>query len=171
MSTTSVREALEKTSRAIAERPEAAYSKSVPATARVLAGLRCEVTGPNRETVHTDMPPTMGGIASAPAPGWLFRAAVASCTATTIAMRAARLGINLTTLEVTAESFSDNRGILGLDDNVSAGLSELTVRVKIGARDVPADGLRELAEWGDIHSPVACTARNSSSYSLEVDVV
>jgi len=168
---TSIREAIEKTSAAIAAQPEKAHSRNAPATARLLDGLRCEVKGPKGETVRTDMPPAMGGAASAPNPGWLLRAAVASCTATAIAMRAAKLGIDLTTLEVTAESSSDNRGILGLDEKISAGLSQLTVRVKIGATGMPAAGLRELAEWGDRHSPVACTARISPRYSLEVEVV
>lgn len=166
-----IRDAIEKTSKVIAEQPEKARSKNVPATARLLDGLRCEVKGPNGETVHTDMPPAMGGAASAPAPGWLLRASMASCTATAIAMRAAKLGVSLTTLEVTVESYSDNRGILGLDDKIAAGLSSIATQVRIGARDVSPDQLRELAQWGDGHSPVACTARSSPSYSLEIDVV
>jgi uncharacterized OsmC-like protein len=113
----------------------------------------------------------MGGAASAPNPGWVLRAALASCTATAIAMRAARLGIDLTALEVTVESHSDNRGLLGLGDDVPAGLASLTTRVKIGAGDVPADRLRELAEWGDGHSPVACTARTAPGFALEIEVV
>jgi uncharacterized OsmC-like protein len=168
---TNVREALEKISRVINEQPEKARSKNVPATARLLEGLRCVATGPYGETVHTDMPPAMGGAASAPTPGWLLRAAIASCTATVIGMRAAKLGVNLTTLEVSVGSESDNRGMLGLDDKISAGLSPITARVKIGAKDVPADQLRELAEWGDRHSPIACTARSSPNFSLEVEVV
>jgi hypothetical protein len=86
-------------------------------------------------------------------------------------MRAATLGIDLTTPEVTVESYSDTRGLLGVDDTISAGLSFLTTRIKIGAVDVPADRLRELVEWGDRHSPVACTARHSPSYALGVEVV
>lgn len=171
MSAASIREAIDKTSKVLSEQPEKAKSKNVPATARVLDGLRCEVTGPNGETLHTDMPPAMGGAASAPSPGWVLRAAIASCTATAIAMRAAKLDVNLTTLEVTVESHSDNRGLLGLDDKIPAGLSSLATRVKIGAPEVPSDRLRQLAEWGDGHSPVACTARLSPSYALEVEVV
>jgi uncharacterized OsmC-like protein len=171
MPATSIREAIEKISKVLSEQPEKAKSKNVPAAARVLDGLRCEVSGPNGETLHTDMPPAMGGAASAPNPGWVLRAAIASCTATAIAMRAAKLGVNLTTLEVTVESYSDNRGLLGLDDKVPAGLSSLVTRVKIGAADAPPEQLRELAEWGDHHSPVACTARISPSYALEVEVV
>ena len=35
-------------------------------------------------------------------------------------MNAARRGINLTALEVTVEAEGDNRGILGMDESVSA---------------------------------------------------
>ncbi len=170
MSTTHVQEALEKLSKLIAEHPEKARAKNAPATARLLEGLRCEVKGPNGEIAHADMPRAVGGAASAPAPGWLLRAGLASCTAVAIAMRAAKLGVTLTTLEVTVESSSDNRGMLGLDDKISAGLSAIVTRVRIGAKDVPADQLRELAEWGDRHSPVACTTRASNSCSLEVEI-
>ncbi|MCL4799467.1 MAG: OsmC family protein [Burkholderiales bacterium] len=171
MSAMGIREAIEKTAKGITEQPDKAKSKNVPATARLLDELRCEVRGPNGETVFTDMPSAMGGAASAPNPAWFLRAALASCTATAIAMRAARLGVDLATLEVTVESHSDHRGLLGLDDKVSAGLSSLATHVKIGANEVPSDQLRELAQWGDQHSPVACTARIPPSYTLEVEVV
>jgi uncharacterized OsmC-like protein len=171
MSVRNIREAIEKTSRVFTKQPEKARSKNAPATARLLDGLRCVATGPSGETLHTDMPAAMGGAATAPNPGWVLRAAVATCTATAIAMRAAKLGVELTTLEVTVESHSDNRGLLGLDDKVSAGLSSLATRVKIGATNVPADELRALAEWGDRHSPVACTARNPLTCTLDVEVV
>ena len=171
MSTASIQQAIEKTSRLIAEQPEKARAKNAPATARLIRGLRIESKGPNGETAHTDMPPAMGGEASAPSPGWLFRAAIASCTATCIATKAARQGISLATLEVTIESSSDNRGMLGLDDRISAGLSEIACRVKIGADGVSAEKLRELVEWGDRHSPMACTARGTPSFSLAVEVV
>ena len=143
----------------------------MPATARLLDGLRCEVTGPNGERLYTDMPAPMGGNASAPNPGWFMRAALASCTATTIAMRAAKLGVELTMLEVTSTSSADQRGILGLDDKISAGFATITIHVKIGANNLSPEQLRELADWGDRHSPVGCTARNSPRYALEIEIV
>lgn len=170
MTTANIRQALETLSHLIAEQPAMAVTKNVPATARLLEGLRCEVKGPNGESAYTDMPPTVGGTASAPSPGWLFRASLASCTTTTIALRAARLGIALTTLEVTAESDSDHRGLLGLDDKISASLSPITIRIRIGASGITADQLRELALWGDRHSPIACTARSAPNCSVEVEV-
>src|SRR5262245_19292044 len=106
MKTTAISAALEKTSTAIAADPARALVKATSATARVLEGLKCEVTGPKGEKMNTDMPPAMGGEAAAPNPGWYFRGAMASCTATVIAMRAARQGIGLKLLEVTVDSES-----------------------------------------------------------------
>ena len=171
MSIASIREAQEKLGKAIAEQPEKARTKNLPATARLMGGLRFESKGPNGETAHTDMAPAVGGAASAPNPGWLMRASIASCTGTAIAMRAAKLGIELTTLEVTVESTSDMRGLLGLDERISAGFSAITTQVRIGAAGVDAEQLRQLAKFGDEHSPMACTARNSPRYSLNVEVV
>ena len=68
-----------------------------------------------------------------PQPGWLVRAALASCTGTAIAMRAAKLGIAVEKLEVSVESESDNRGLLGLDQTISAALIGLRTIVRIRA--------------------------------------
>ncbi|HMK92773.1 MAG TPA: OsmC family protein, partial [Thermoleophilia bacterium] len=159
MSTADISEALQKTGEAFVADPGKAHAIGSPATARLVEGLRFEVTGPNGELAYTDMAPAMGGAASAPPPGWFLRGAIASCTATVIAMRAARTRVHLTTLDVSVESEADQRGMLGLGENVSAAFSTLRVRVRIGADDVAPDRLRALATWGDAHSPVACTMR------------
>lgn len=171
MTAANIREAIERLSATIATQPDKARAKNAPATARVTERLQCEVSGPHGERLTTDMPPAMGGTASGPSPGWLLRGALASCTATVIAMRAAKLGVNLSSLEVTVESDSDNRGILGLDQSVSAGLGAVRTRVKIGAPSASADELRNIVNWADTHSPVACTIRQSCACSLEVDVL
>jgi uncharacterized OsmC-like protein len=171
MSTASVREAIDRLDAAIRAQPEKARAKNAPATARITSLLQCEVRGPYGERITTDMPPAMGGAASGPNPGWLLRGAMASCTATVIAMRAAKLGVDLVSLEVTVESESDNRGILGLDESVSAGLGVVRTKVKIGAPSASADELRDLVKWADAHSPVACTIRRSPACSLDIEVV
>jgi uncharacterized OsmC-like protein len=165
-----VREAIDRLSAVIAADPAKARMKNVPATARLTEGLKCEVSGPNQERVATDMPPAMGGGLSAPNPSWLLRAGMASCVATVIAMRAAKQGIALTELEVTVESDSDARGILGLDDKVSAGLNPMRTRVRIGG-DADEQTLRELVEWADAHSPVGCTVRQQPACSLDIEVI
>jgi len=169
MNDPTVRDALERLGAAISADPSKARGKS-SATARLAEGLKCEVTGPRSERVLTDMPPAMGGSGSAPNPGWLLRAATASCAATVIAMRAAKLGISLSTLEVTVESGSDQRGLLGLDDSVSAGLTAWRTTVRIGGTADP-QALRELVAWADAHSPVGCTLERGVECSLDVEVV
>jgi uncharacterized OsmC-like protein len=146
-------------------------ARNVPATARLTEGLRCELTGPYNEHLVTDMAPALGGAASGPNPGWLLRGALASCTATVIAMRAARLGVALSSLEVQVETDSDLRGILGLDENVSPGHGPVRFKVKIGAPTASPAALREIVEWADRHSPVTCTLRQAPECSLEIEVV
>jgi uncharacterized OsmC-like protein len=165
-----IREALERLRGKIAAQPERARARPGPTTARILQGLRCEVRGPSGETVSTDMARAMGGGATAPSPGWLMRASLASCTATCIAMRAATQGLELTLLEVSVESEADHRGMLGMDERIPAGPSAFSAKVRISAAGASADELHALAQWADRHSPVASAARGNPRYSLQVDV-
>jgi uncharacterized OsmC-like protein len=165
-----IHQAIERLSAEISADPSKARAKNVPATARLTEGLKCEVTGPQGQRLSTDMPPAMGGGASAPNPGWLMRGALASCTATVIAMRAAALGVALESLEVTVESDSDLRGILGLDERIPAGHGPVRtlVRIRGGAN---ARTLREIVSWAEAHSPVGCTVRGAPACSLEVQLI
>src|SRR6187399_2328212 len=121
MTSVEIRQALDKLSSTFSAEPAKARAKNAPATAKLTDGLQFEVTGPYNARIVTDMPPAMGGAASGPNPGWFLRAALASCTTTAIAMRAARQGIKLDQLELTVESESDTRGLLGIG-KVSAAL-------------------------------------------------
>jgi uncharacterized OsmC-like protein len=165
-----VAEALGRLGASLAAAPEKARVKNVPARARLVEGLRWSVEGPNGESVHADMPRPMGGTGSAPNPGWLMRAALAACTGTAIAMRAASQGIALATLEVSVESMSDNRGLLGLDDGVSAAFDAMAMTIRIGAPGRGAAELEALARWGDAHSPVGCTLRRGFDYAVKIEV-
>ena len=169
MSSVQIREAIEKVSKVLTEKPEKARIKNPPATASLMDGLKCQVTGPAGERLQTDMPAGVGGDATAPNPGWLMRAALASCNATCIAMRAAKRGVNLAKLEVTVSSESDNRGMLGLDENVSAGLQDLLIHVRISAPGTSAEDLGELARWGCSHSPVGSTDAPSAKVQVQVE--
>jgi uncharacterized OsmC-like protein len=151
--------------------PEKARAKYAPATATLESGLKCRVTGPSGERIETDMPPALGGAGSGPNPGWFFRASLAACCSTVIAAQAARLGINLTKLEVTVEGEGDNRGMLGLDDAISAGHSAIRTNVRISAQDATSEQLEELVQWAAAHSPVGCTVRDAPSNTLSVVAV
>src|ERR1700674_1109521 len=140
-----VREALERLRRVFNERPEAARKRNSSATAVWRHGLQCEITGSYGEKAASDMPRAMGGEGAAPNPGWLLRASMASCTATNIAMHAAMRGIELSTLEVSVESETDARGMVGIS-GVSTALSGMRLSIRIGADNVTEAQLRELAE-------------------------
>jgi hypothetical protein len=71
-------------------------------------------------------------------------------------------------LEVAVESEGDNRGILGLDDGISAGMSALRTTVQIAADNAGPEQLEELVRWSDSHSPVGCTVRDAAGNTLVV---
>ena len=86
-------------------------------------------------------------------------------------MPAAAQGVELGRLEVTVESESDDRGILGIDDTVPAGPLSIRVRVRIDAPGPTDDRLREIVEWGLWHCPVEDTARRAVPITTEVDTL
>lgn len=170
MSNLAAREPLERAKRLFLEKPAAAKKANTTATAVWRDGLSCEVSGPAAEHAITDMPGPMGGNGAGANPGWLLRAGIASCAATAIAMRAALQGIALKTLEVTVDSNSDARGLVGIPD-VSTALCNLRMSIRIGADGVDEAQLRELAAWGEANSPVGCTLRDRPHVALDVAVV
>jgi uncharacterized OsmC-like protein len=148
-----IRESIDQAVRYLTEHPdEARYTDSL-ASAKLGAALRVEVTGGGARLI-TDMPGGVGGRGEEPSPGWLFRAAVASCVASTIGMEAAREGVVLTSLEVEVDSESDDRGILGMDATVPAGPLSMRITIKAAADDVEDDRLHQLVARGAGLCPV-----------------
>jgi uncharacterized OsmC-like protein len=152
------------------ENPGQAIAADKPATAVWEEGLRCRVGFDGGATIITDMSKALGGGAAGPSGGWLSRAALAACDATTIALRAAQQGISLTALEVTVESVSDDRGLLGLDDSIPAGMLNVRIRVRIGADGVAPERLREIVAWAEAHSPVVDTVRRAVPCVMDVEI-
>jgi uncharacterized OsmC-like protein len=147
---------------------EARYTDSF-ARARLGEALRVEVEGPGGERIRTDMPAGIGGRAEEPSPGWLFRAAVASCVASTIGMEAAREEAMLTSLEVEVDSESDDRGILGMDESVPAGPLSMRVRIRARADGTDETRLRQILERGAARCPVCDATKRAVDVSLEID--
>ena len=149
----SIRASMERASNHLTEHPEAATGSDSAATAVREDGLRFRVDGP-WGSLTSDMAESVGGGGSAPTPGWLQRAALAACDATLVAMEAARDGIELTELEVTVESESDFRGVLGVDPSIHAGPVSVGVVVRLAAPDASEDQLRAIVERAEARSPV-----------------
>ena len=148
---------------------EARYTDS-PATARLAdpSTLKVDVTGPNDERMTTDMPTSVGGTDTTASPGWYLRAAEASCVATLIAMRAAHQQIQIDAIEVTVDSESDDRGILGADLYTPAGPLSTRVAVRLRAIGAEEHQLRKIVDWAVEHCPVTDAVRRAIPMTVEL---
>lgn len=170
MSGDRIRTALEGAISYLTENPKDAKATDSYATATIEEGLRCKVRGPDGVETHTDMVTSVGGGDTAPSPGWMLRAATASCVATLIAMKAALEEIELADVEVTVDSESDDLGILGIDDAVPAGPLSVRIRVRIGATGVEPATLRELVSWAHDHCPLCDLTKRAVPITLETEI-
>jgi uncharacterized OsmC-like protein len=157
----SIADAVASASAYLTEHPEEARYRDSQATARLEDGLVVSVTGPGGESARTDMPTGIGGGASVPSPGWLFRAATASCVAALVGIRAAATGVTLEHVEITVDSESDDRGILGLDPDIPAGALSMRVAANVRARGLDAEATEALIRWAVDHCPVLDTVRRA----------
>ena len=170
MSSEKIRRSVDRAIQYLDQYPEKARVIDTAARCRIEDGLSCIAIAPDGTEVKTDMPPGVGGGGSAPLPGWLMRAGLASCDATAIAMRAAQIGVHLTELEVIVDSESDDRGIFGMDEALAGPMSVRT-RIRIAAKDADQDKLSEMLQWVEEHSPVADAIRRSVAMSTEIEFV
>lgn len=112
---------------------------------------------PNRHThpfVHdADEPFALGGtdVGANPVEALLY--ALSACITTTLVIHAAQRGIQLKSVESRLEGDIDVRGVLGLDESVRPGFSEIRVEFSIEA-DEPREKLEELVQLGQRFSPV-----------------
>jgi uncharacterized OsmC-like protein len=164
----SIQDAVARASAYLTDHLEEARYRDSAAIARITSGLSARVTGPGGEAVVSDMPAGIGGGGAAPSPGWLMRAASASCVASLIAIRAASVGLTVGPIEVAVDSESDDRGILGLDDAIDAGALSVKVVVSFGAIDAAQAGVRELVDWAIEHCPVTDTIARAVPIEVEV---
>ena len=169
-----VADALARLERVLRRRPEAGMSDDAPARARWAGpGTALRVSGrhPNGREVLTDMPAELGGSGDQVSPGWLYRAGLASCATTSIALLAAAEAVVLTRLDVEATSRSDARGLIGLLDGhdhvVSPAPVDQRLVVRIAAEGAPPAQLEALVKRALLRSPVP---RAVSATGLDVQV-
>jgi uncharacterized OsmC-like protein len=144
-----IRSLLERNVRAVTRRPGVGQGTAVT-TARLGESLTCEIRD-GEWTIASGMSEKYGGDGSAPNPGVLGRAALASCLAAGYAMWAARRGIPIDELVVAIEADYDVRGELGVDDSVTPAYG--AVRAKVSVRSpAPAAEVEAMLEHADRHS-------------------
>jgi uncharacterized OsmC-like protein len=175
MSLTPLAGALERAKTVLTRRPELGLHDDAPATATWQQGTRVVARHANGSEVESDMPAELGGSGDRVTPGWLFRAGLASCAATSIVMRAAAEGIALDALEVRATSRSDARGLLGLAEAdgsaVYAGPGEMRLTVRIGAAGVAPARLQALVEQACRCSPIPNAVHQATPLALQVELL
>jgi uncharacterized OsmC-like protein len=174
MTTADLAQALQRAQTTLRRRPDRGLHDDAPATARWQYGTRTVASHANGMQMTTDMPGELGGAGDQVTPGWLFRAGLASCAATTIAMAAAAQKIELTALEVRATSRSDTRGLLGMADErgdpVCAAPTDVQLHVRIAAKDVAPARLRALVEDGYRCSPIPAAVASALPVDVRIDV-
>ena len=174
MSLHDVKVGVERAMAAFQRRPEVAVHANPPAVSRWESGTRVVTHSGEAMSVATDMPKELGGAGDQFTPGWLFRAGIASCAATSITLAAASEGINLTSLEVHVGSRSDARGLLGMlepdGEPVYAGLFDVELRINIAADGLNPTALKSLVTGCLSHSPVPCTLKTATPFALHINV-
>lgn len=163
-----IRKSLDALKSYYAEHPQRARARDGIATATMESGLRAKAVGPKGESLVTDMPAGIGGDNTAPTPGWYLRAALANCDATMITLRAAQLGIQLSALEVTVSSESDNRGLIAEGTDIPAGPLGFQLDIRIAAEGATAETLRDIVHWAESHSPVGDALRRAVTVTATI---
>ena len=148
--------------------PAAALQEDSPAVAVWAGGLGTRLAHPGMSSFCTDMPAVLGGAGLGPSPGWFFRAGVASCMVTSIAIQAAIRGIVLTRLEVEARSESDARGLLGIAPGVPAGPLRFWLEITLEAGDTPQAELNDLLEAANAQAPMSDALRRPLDVSFKL---
>ncbi|MBV8034399.1 OsmC family protein [Roseateles sp.] len=175
MSMQAVADALARLERVLRRRPETGLSADAPAQAQWSGPetpLRVVCRHPNGREVCTDLPPELGGGGGQVTPGWLYRAGLATCAATSIALLAAAEGVTLETLQVEAASQSDACGLIGLEDEggrvVSPVPTDQRLVIAISARDATPAQLRSLVDRALQRSPIPLAVR-ANGLAVQVD--
>jgi uncharacterized OsmC-like protein len=158
----------------LSRRPQAAMHADKPAIARWRQDVRVVCAHESGTQIATDLPVELGGTGDQITPGWLLRAALASCLATRIAMGAAADGIALTRLEVLATSTSDVRGLLGITSDLGEQIApeprEVRLSVRIGAPCVPREKVQALIDESHRCSPVSAALANAVPIFLQIEI-
>ncbi len=174
MSLEQVGKAVKRFIAAFQRRPEIGVHADALAVAHWSSGTRVTVRHADGMDVLTDMPVELGGTGDQVTPGWLFRAGIASCAATSITLAAASEGMEITKLEVHVGSRSDARGLLGMSEPngepVYAGPFDVEMHVTIAAKNATASAIEALVTECLKHSPVPSALTTATPFALRVNV-
>jgi uncharacterized OsmC-like protein len=151
MSAIELRQLYEQQTRVLKRHPSLGKA-SVQSSVKLVATTACEFRRGGR-VMLVDLPLEEGGTDSGPTPGDLMRASLGACMAMSYRSWAARLGIDLRSVEVDVTCEFDARGQLGIDDEVPVGWERLLLEVRIVSAAAASD-VRRVVEVADRLSPM-----------------
>ena len=147
-----------------------------PIKARAVFSVRGDLVGLTEvdlvardHSVKVDEPDVLGGQDLGANPVEHALIALASCQAITYRFWAAKLGIELERLEVTAEGDLDVRGFFGFDDGIRPGFTGIRLEITPAGPET-AERYQELADAVDAHCPVLDLFTNETPVERRIAV-
>lgn len=128
--------------------------KTAVTKVRLLDGVKCEIEDGGWK-VYTDFNEKRGGKNEAPNPGILGRGAFGTCLLMGYVMWAAKLNLDIKSIEMNIEADFDARGEFGFD-NISPGYSEIRYEIIISSNE----------DFKKIKSLINKSEKHSSFYEL-----
>lgn len=165
--TEKIKTAIERSTKALSLKPSLGWGTGISRT-RIKNGLSCEIQEGNWKFL-ADMPESIGGSGGAPTPGVYGRAALGSCIAIGYMMRAAKMNVPVSNLEVEVQADYDDGALLGTAD-VAPGYSEVRYTVTIESEAGEEDILKMLDE-ADKHSPYLDVFSRGQNCKRQVRIV
>lgn len=157
----------EATAAAVDDQPTAAKALfSVTATNPRSVLTRVATRG---HSLDIDEPASLGGDDTALNPVEAALAALAACQVVTYRFHAARLGVRVDGIDISAEGDLDVQGFFALDDAVRAGFTAVRFHVELTGPDT-AERYEQLRAEVDAHCPVLDLFRNATPVTNSLSV-
>ena len=138
--------------------------KQAPDTAKIVLTARTQLEEDVRATAKVrdfpamvvDEPPIFGGTDQGMNPGEVLLAALGTCQEIMYSAYASVMDIQLDELKITCHGSLDLHGMLGLDEDIPAGFTEISFEAHIKSPDSP-DKVRALVDMAQSHCPLLDT--------------
>ena len=121
-------------------------------------------------TLTIDEPGQLGGSDQHPNPVEYLAAGLCGCLTAGIATNSQMFGNQLEQIEVTVKMDNNLHGVLGLDDKISNGVSNIDYSVKIKGKDGKEKCIKS-KETIDKKSPVLVTLKSAIPTTTKVEVI
>ena len=152
MSQATVKQSLLKTINAIQDNPD--LSKVVfRAETTLVEDVLCSVQIRDFPPMVIDEPPELGGNDAGVNPVELILAALGTCQEIVYSAYASVMDIPLDSVQVNVKGYLDLKGLLGMDESVPAGYSQITFEALLES-SADDESLRKLIDTVESHCPV-----------------